>query len=491
MLDGGSGISMTTRDGPIHISSVQSSSTIGAVNASTGGLNDLALTGYYTGTADGTLYVQIAAVTGSADTFTWRFVPRGVSPASVALSPPAAITAGHAVYLSDGVSAVFNHNTGHTGTEQWFAVITAGVSAPTTIVGSTVNATALAGDLNISAANQAIITAGVVSIEGEQSVDLQTGGAMTLSAATHLEIGATAANVSVTAASDLNFASTAGNVNISAAAGTVDISGGSVRLSSTSTDVDVNAAQNLNLHSVAQASLTGATVQINSTTGNVELNAGSSVSIASDGTASFSGRMGTTVASPQGKLSMEAGTGIEMTTAGNVTVDATGNVAFTAGGDMQLLTTGVCKDGNTVTASFQTGITAALSDGRLTPAEVNILMAACTAGNYTWVDAGKISATSQNGIELQSSGGGIQLTASDPSSGTVSINASAAVDISGDTVGLTAAQNLTVESTSGQLTVEGQGGVALQATNGDVNILTDSTVSIDGIGGVSVTSWHR
>jgi hypothetical protein len=168
---GGTGLSLTTVDGPIDISSHQTSSTIGTVIAQvgTGGVNDATVGGYYTGTADGDIEIEISGTGGNADSFRWRFVENSVPGA---YSADISITAGQDMPVVDGVTVTFAQNVGHGGSEIWTVGVTAGVGADTTIEGTTVSMTASAGNLALSADNVAEISAREVEITGQDGATI-------------------------------------------------------------------------------------------------------------------------------------------------------------------------------------------------------------------------------------------------------------------------------------------------------------------------------
>eukprot|EP01048_Picozoa_sp_COSAG05_P035534 COSAG05_NODE_15498_length_368_cov_0.579926_1_plen_122_part_11 len=122
-MAGDLGITMATSDGPISISSVQNSSLIAfpvqATNFS--GLNDLSVSGYYTGSTSGTIQVKINDLIGGTDSFSWRFVATDSD--SGEWSSSISITAGHAVLLAAGVYVTFAHNTNHGGSELWYIAV--------------------------------------------------------------------------------------------------------------------------------------------------------------------------------------------------------------------------------------------------------------------------------------------------------------------------------------------------------------------------------
>jgi uncharacterized protein (DUF2345 family) len=551
-LSGAAGITMRSSNGPIDISSHETSSTIGAtMYNSAGTLNDAVFGGYYTGTTNGDLVVRISDANPVANAFQWSF-GGGV------FSSDVTITAGVPMLLTDGVSVTFDHNVGHDGAETWTTSLTHGVGAPTTVAGTSVTLEARAGNLVASAANVAQVTADQVAVSAQQDVTVtSSAGDISLTAAEHIEMTATAGQATINAATGLSMLVTgqctdstgavvtpdanldgvttedecrpggtgtnvwtAGDATLEATSGTVSLVGSVVDIDATNGAATLDATGPVTITATETARLTGADVEIESSTGSVTVTAGDEIRFtATDGTVSLAGSDGVTVDSSGGAITLTAATDIGLQSLDTVTVAGSDRVSLNAGTDMHLATTGACvnrfcdctgvdnlacdtsavsqetceANGGTWTeAAVPAALSAmleALQDHVLDATELAELQTQCSAGGNVWNAAGSVTIDAEDGVTLTSDSGAISIEATDATNGDISLTAGTDITLTGGSkVEMRAQEDILLESTAGGVTVIGGGGVLMEATAGDLEVETDSTLTIDGKAGTIVQS---
>jgi filamentous hemagglutinin family protein len=413
----------------------------------------------------GTLTVGAGALrlSGAAHTLTAGqsiTVQGPVQATAAGVNPNLTLSAGTALDLQQPVDL---QNGALTGTATAGPIttntVTAGTGVSLTSNGNVTTQALTAANGNVAVTGGAASTATVASANAGGNVSLNAGTvtAGPLTAGQNVTVAApTAANLNANVTAGQNVAVTSGqttlgpNVNVTATAGTLQVGPGALRLSGAAHTL--TAGQSITVQGPVQSTAPGVDP-------NLTLAAGTALDLQQPVDLQNGALTGTATAGPITTNTVTAGTGVSLTSNGNVTTQAltaaNGNVAVT-GGAASTATVASANAGGNVSLNAGTVTAGPLTAGQ------NVTVAAPTAANLNAnVTAGQNVAVTSGQTTL---GPNVNVTAT---AGTLAVGAGA-LRLSGAARTLTAGQSITV-----------QGPVQATAPGVDPNLTLAAGTSID------------